>query len=248
MTPQRLTNCCRLCLNERPLCESHIVPEFLYRPGYRDQRMPRVSMDGSGPPVIQKGIRERLLCSDCEQLINTRYEQPTSKMWRSIIPEEIPAGHQWVALTGLDYPVFKLFHLSVLWRASVASKPTWHGAHISRVSEASLRAMLLGSDPGSPDEYPFFGFVMTGPQSRRVALGTVMPPIASHFKRLRMCVLIYGGCSWHFVVAARAPVADSPCLLRRDGSMVLGVQDLTTHPFDQLMREGVAARMARERS
>src|SRR3546814_7896147 len=57
-----------------------------------------------------------------------------------------------VSVTGIDYAQFKLFLLSLLWRAGVAK-----GRYFERVTlgphEERLRAMLHDGDPGPFDLY-----------------------------------------------------------------------------------------------
>ena len=62
---------CRLCLKEKPIQNSHIIPEFLYKPLYDNlhrfkslSTLPEIKIE-----YKQKGIREKLLCRDCEQYI-----------------------------------------------------------------------------------------------------------------------------------------------------------------------------------
>ena len=115
---------CRLCKNDEPLQNSHVIPEFLYRPSYdAKHRIGLVKAGLSKMQLRQKGIREPLLCRQCEQLLNDRYEQPMSKAWREFLPDEIDRDSH--LIDGIDYGTFKLFHLSVLWRASVAQGSGW---------------------------------------------------------------------------------------------------------------------------
>lgn len=58
---------CKLCLEDHDLRRSHIIPEFLFRPLYDEKhRALTFRPDVTGKRVIQKGIRERLLCAKCE--------------------------------------------------------------------------------------------------------------------------------------------------------------------------------------
>jgi len=75
-----MENPCALCLQSRPLKRSHIIPEFMYQNVY-DSDPKRfhsltVNIDDeakSKSKVEQKGIRENLLCADCEVLLS-KYE------------------------------------------------------------------------------------------------------------------------------------------------------------------------------
>ena len=59
---------CFLCLSEATLRASHVVPEFFYKPMYDEKhRFFTVSSDPERRDRMhQKGVRESLLCDDCE--------------------------------------------------------------------------------------------------------------------------------------------------------------------------------------
>src|SRR4051794_18890200 len=112
---------CALCENTRPLRLSHIVPEFAYKPIY-DKKHRLISfspLDVDAKWYEQKGLRDRLLCDDCEGYFNTNFEHPFKQYWIDKNPLGRHAGQEVIVLDDVDYPRFKLFHLSVLWRASV---------------------------------------------------------------------------------------------------------------------------------
>src|SRR6266508_1378759 len=111
---------CKFCAAEAKLQNSHIIPEFFYR--YDDRhRFLNVDMTGRYPGFEQKGTREYLLCRPCEQYFNDQFEKPMKRMWfdRHILPEVLTGDG--IIISGLDYAPFKLFHLSVLWRAAVST-------------------------------------------------------------------------------------------------------------------------------
>jgi len=235
---------CKLCLQPRELRQSHIIPEFLFAPGYDEKhRLLEIRADSPSHRRPQKGWRERLLCSTCEGFINDNFERPISRIWSQLIPESIPASHDRLGLVNVPYAPFKLFHLSILWRASVATGRAWEPVRLGQRHEERLRAMLLAQDPGPPLSYPFLGNVMTGPASRDVALGTAMAPTSGRFGGARVYMFIYGGCSWHFIVSAHAAFPENPFIPSQTGTMVLGVRDLTTNKaFDKHMRAHVVSR------
>ncbi len=55
------TTTCALCL-ERPLRDSHVIPEFLYKSIYDEKHRFYALAVGEYPGYEQKGIRESLLC------------------------------------------------------------------------------------------------------------------------------------------------------------------------------------------
>jgi hypothetical protein len=62
-----------------------------------------------------------------------------------------------IYITNLNYAKFKLFQLSILWRAGVSSsfRQVQLGPHRER-----LRAMLLAGEPGSSQDYPTLMFML----------------------------------------------------------------------------------------
>ena len=218
-----------------------MVPEFLYVPAYDDKhRVRQVRSDSPRVRLAQKGIRERLLCGGCEKIINDRYELPISRVWRRLIPDQIPLGHDSLAISGFDYGTFKLFNLSILWRASVARGAAWAHVNLGERHEQALRAMLLERDPGPALRYPFFGNVMLTPETRDVALGIVMAPTFGRYKATRVYMFIYGGCSWHFLVSSHTAIPHTPYVALEAGTMVLSVRDLRDNrAFDKHMRAHV---------
>lgn len=63
---------CRLCQKDKPLQNSHVVPEFFYKPSYdkKHRIYARISGKLAHMPPLQKGLREPLLCRDCEQKLS----------------------------------------------------------------------------------------------------------------------------------------------------------------------------------
>jgi hypothetical protein len=51
-------------------------------------------------------------------------------------------------INGLDYAMFKLFHLSVLWRAGVSTREEFRNVKLGS-HEDVIRQMLLRDDPGA---------------------------------------------------------------------------------------------------
>jgi hypothetical protein len=141
---------CRLCQNEKELCYSHVLPEFLYLPVYDE--IHRASMiPGSKEKYPQKGVREYLLCDCCEGVLN-KFETYSSPIIKSIQDLNLSKlGKQYI-ICDVQYTEFKLFQLSLLWRASVASSEMFESFDIGN-HEDIIRKMLLSKKPGMPDQY-----------------------------------------------------------------------------------------------
>ena len=150
---------CRLCLKDRKLADSHIIPEFIYKSMYdknhRFLEMPDVDVGKVG--YQQKGYREQLLCfgrDGCENRLNHYYEQYARKLFVDSLPPPESPNSKRLVFKSLKYGRFKLFILSVLWRASISSHPMFERINLGDVHEEKIRLLLLASDPGAPSAYP----------------------------------------------------------------------------------------------
>lgn len=146
---------CALCLESKPLQQSHIIPEFMYGPLYDDKHRFNVLSVRAGERnrMEQKGARERLLCQGCEQHIS-KFER-----YASLIIGGGDKGSTGsrdgniVSVSGIDYAAFKLFLLSLIWRAGVARDSFFERVALGPHQER-LRIMIRTSDPGPFDLYP----------------------------------------------------------------------------------------------
>jgi hypothetical protein len=146
---------CKLCLKEAPLAMSHIIPEFVFTGMYdRKHRYLQVSdVDAGKIELGQKGFREKLLCFECEALLNNRCERHSQRLFKDTLPpSESPISRR-IRIPNLDPRVLQLFLLSVLWRAGVSSLPVFEHVTLGR-HEERLRVILLSDNSESPLDYP----------------------------------------------------------------------------------------------
>lgn len=214
---------CRLCLKQGNLCKSHIVPEFLYSSLYSKRRL--MGITGVGPRGwgnLQQGIRERLLCSSCEQLLNELYEKPFKRLWidNPILPRAWNDGdvHQF----SVNHETFKLFHLSVFFRASVSTLPTYSEFSAPEISER-LRVLVLNNDAGFNCQFSIFGYGVVWD-----TMGTLIPLVSKavqgHYGGQPCWGMIYGGVFWWLSVSPHRNRIVERIGLRRNGQMsILGV-------------------------
>ena len=111
---------CKLCHFEKKLCQSHIIPESAYGSLYDDKhRFKEVSNIQKKLTIHQKGLRECLLCDECEQRLN-KYDSYFADLWYQNNAAPSNADQELICISDIEYHRFKLFHMSVLWRAGVA--------------------------------------------------------------------------------------------------------------------------------
>lgn len=215
---------CRLCQKVRKLRYSHILPEFFYKELYHENHtLFAISTDPSHPIYReQKGLREYLLCDDCE----SRFGQWEDYAKRVIYDEhgrgnegkDIPGGFM---DRGIDYDKYKLFQMSLLWRMSVTSL-SWFSNVTLGPHEETMREMLLRGDPGEPHEY---GCALTvlKPTDGKLFEHMIQPDV-SRMEGHRIYSLVAAGFLWLFVVSKHSivfPFKDR--FLQRNGTMRISV-------------------------
>jgi len=138
---------CALCQEEKLLRKSHVISKRIYKEISRDDKRRMVTVDpatGEQIGLRQDGPKEHLLCEDCEQFFNREYEQPFYTYWLDGNPLAGLEHQELVTLTDIDYRRFKLFHLSILFRAGASTLPEyWEvqlGPHLEKI-----RLMLRSS-------------------------------------------------------------------------------------------------------
>ena len=214
---------CRLCgTHSSPLRYSHIVPESLYRPLYNDkEHMLAIRQPGErhrARGILQKGIREHLFCEECEQHFNEHFEKPFLNQW---FPNPLPDlwdddGIQWLTV---DYASFKLFHLSVLFRAAVSSL-AYANVHIGR-HESVLRGHLLDRNPGSRLQYPIAGRAVIHHRTNRI-VPIITQPTVCMMESHRYFTMVYGGVEWWIKLSSQRHQHFEELFLRPDGRMPIG--------------------------
>ena len=144
---------CRLCRQQKELCRSHILPDFLYSPLYDGDNHSYhvIQVDPILRPSYQTGQWDRLLCQECEQKISP-WETYAKREWfdrRNSL--KFNGG---VCELSVDYDRMKLFFLSILWKMSVCNRPMFKLVALGE-NEKKLRDILFRLDPGYEEQYPF---------------------------------------------------------------------------------------------
>ena len=198
---------CKLCGRTKPLCRSHVVPEFAYRPIKNAKG--QIYAAGRKTKKVQTGYSERLLCVCCEQRLNA-YETAFKKAWMDTIPSDFRhlrtrALEDVISVDIPDYATFKLFHLSVLWRAAVSSGFKIGGGISLGRYEAEIAQMLRDGDPGRPGDFPFFGVLNLGEDKRPVPTVAPLAHGAGRYEGHHYYLMSYAYCDWFFFVARPGP-------------------------------------------
>ena len=217
---------CALCLKDRPLRLSHIIPEFLYAPLYDDKhRLQIISvLPDEGNQLRQKGERERLLCEECETLLS-KNERYASLLLTGRLPVVRNRDEHLISLSGVDYRQFKLFQLSILWRAGVSTLPFFERVQLGPHAER-LRTLIFAEDPGPPAHYGCIMQALTTSDGTAPAL--IMQPTKVRNQGQFTYKFFLGGMVWVYFVSSNPPPSPFPlCVLQESGEVFIGVGSVT---------------------
>ena len=176
----------------------------------------------------QKGIREHLFCEECEQHFNEYSEKPFRAQWGEAAPLPNPWNVEDVHWACFDYASFKLFHLSVLFRASVSSLPTFAAVSLGP-HEEKLRKLLISKNPGEYSQYPIFGYAVVHHETKRL-IPMVSQAVQSRSGDHRCYGMIYGGVQWWVSVSSHRNIE-----FERAGLQLNGQMPFHAMPWDKVM-------------
>ena len=150
---------CKMCLEARPLCDSHIIPKFFFRQRNKNSPMYEVGNQDPLKKRIPTGWYEKLLCSWCEQHLG-RYDDYAAKFFNGFENwEKVTIGDMNLyKINDYDHKKLKLFFMSVLWRAGIATIDAFESTDLGRYEEV-FRQMILNDNPGKYEDFSVTIFI-----------------------------------------------------------------------------------------
>ena len=220
---------CKLCLMETKLNNSHIIPEYFYKPMYDSKhRFFKLSRElNIKNEFVQKGLREYLLCNSCEQQIN-EYEKYANRVMFYEPPKNISQNSKIVIVEGIDYKLMKLFQLSILWRSAVSTLPTFQEVKLGPHQER-LRKMILNNYPG---KYTDYGCLQTAifMEEKKLADGLLMGVELITYEGFRIYRFVFGGIIWlYYVSSHNRNFKLKNMFLQENGTLTI-----TKYPFEEV--------------
>lgn len=200
------TTFCRLCCESKKLCRSHVVPEFAYEPLRNEKR--QIHSMGRKNKIVQTGYFERLLCADCETILS-KYESAFKKYWMDTIPSDFrdlidDHDSDSIVVQVPDFDIFKLFHLSVFWRAAVSRKFRIGEIDFGRYGPV-IADMLLAGKAGDVGDFPIIGILNVNNQMQPVSMITQIVQGEGRFDNCHYYMMSYAYCDWILLVSKQAP-------------------------------------------
>lgn len=167
---------CALCLHEKPLLDSHLLPRAVYRrhlsgAGGEQLVMSKkpTEVDGGCSISTSHQVTKRLLCRHCEDILSRRGEKDTIPLLGSaagsfpllelldqLKPTAESNEHRVYSLATSTLPVASLVHfgMGIFWKAT---QPKWnwgpYPANTVQLGEfeEELRRFVLGDCPSTPN-------------------------------------------------------------------------------------------------
>jgi hypothetical protein len=193
---------CKLCLDEKKLKKSHIIPEFIYSEMYdENHKYKEISTDSQRKNKRHpKGIYEKLLCESCELKLS-RWENYVSKLLKGGLEFSIKSSDKYHMISEIDSLSLRLFQLSILWRASVSSAQ-FFGNVTLECHEEKIQKLLLLEDYGLTWQYGCIMYALISDQS--VLTDLIIQPDRMKCNGHLVYRFIFGGFIWLFFVSNHA--------------------------------------------
>jgi hypothetical protein len=211
---------CKLCLEDRPRVEGHILSDFLYDELF-DPVHHRFHQLHTHPITRNltrpTGFYEKMMCDDCDNRIIGGYETYASQLFKGGVEFVLQSLADRILLKELDYQKFKLFLVSLLWRCAITTRPEFADVSIPPAHCERMRQMLLNGDPGKPHEY---GCVVMIPEMYQELRHAILTPYARRVSGHHLYNLLAGGFWWLFVVSNHSDQFEQAHLfLSQDGRL-----------------------------
>jgi hypothetical protein len=178
------------------------MPDFLYDSVYDERhQFLQTSTDPAERTLPRPtGLYEHLLCDGCEGRFSgwEAYARGVLKGGIKLLFRKEAWGFE---VHGVEYARFKLFGMSLLWRAGVSKRPEFSSVQLGP-HEETLRRMLDSEEPGRPHEYGFSLVFAPEPQVSQLFRHTLSPPQSARYGAHHVYRFLLGATIWLFPVSS----------------------------------------------
>lgn len=138
---------CALCKSsEYPIRVSHVIPNAAFKRAKGNGKMMKIDVSAKLNHLVQDSWATEMLCSSCEHLFNTKYEETTLNELRSARKKSGESGL--VKLKTSNPHRIAGFMMSLVWRAAESAHPAYEKVTLpASVTEGVRQCLLLGRRP-----------------------------------------------------------------------------------------------------
>lgn len=136
---------CRLCLKRGELCDSHALPNSVFKYIFRKSQGKAIVLTGDSNTAIQNSSdswSQSLLCYACEGKLNKNFDQYGISVFRGN-QGQTKIQDEGIAFRNIDKVRLKGFFLSLLWRISISQHANYSNINLPYALEEELREALM---------------------------------------------------------------------------------------------------------
>lgn len=196
------TEKCRLCGTLAPLHESHVIPKAFFR---RIKRSGPALLSHDHPFIrnrpTQESWSQRLLCLRCEQKLSN-WEGYAIDVLRNPRRRKIvvrKGSNQW-EFFNVEYRIFRLFQLAVLFRAAISTHEAFEHVSFSDADLVRLRYYLNSEAAPEVGVFPCLMEVLLEPDKAASLCERIIGAPKTYSDGDQTYIwFVFGGLCWYFV-------------------------------------------------
>jgi hypothetical protein len=173
---------CRLCLKKNiDLVKSHIYPKSLFRDLKGEKGNEKIVQIRPFDNIKSKKMsdnfyEEGLLCQSCENIIGVYEKYIESFLFKKVESDEniIENTKEFsiIHLENIDYKLYKLGLLSILWRSSITNHSHYKIVNLGEKHSENIRLMILQGNCKEVYHYPILTSIM---DTKKDLINTILP-------------------------------------------------------------------------
>ncbi len=222
---------CCLCHSHDLLVDSHIIPDFYYKPLKQSEGQFYILSTNSAKRKInrQKGITEALLCARCDNGRLSKYESHLAQVLFHGGSLKANQRGPLLVFEGYNYKQIKNGLLSILWRMSLSTNPFFQNVDLGEKHQERLRTGLLNDITFPEEEYPILAVAPTF--DGKVLPDAILMPDLIHLDGNRVYRCLISGLIFAFVVGAFPLDEIGEALILRKKLWPIGTAKVEDIPF-----------------
>lgn len=239
---------CRLCCSQKKLVKkSHVIPDFMYKGMFNEKHQIHHGQpfDLNKTRVTQSGIWEsNLFCEECETKVLGKLDLYASKVLYGgkglptneapkFFPCIIDSVHQFKA-DGISYSKFKLFLMSLIFRASVSNNPFFNEVRLGP-HEEKFRCHIYNNAAPPENVYRVAIASFQSVMSRQV-MRIIRDPVIHRCAGKTMYSMFINGGLFFYEISADYPLEflEKACI-KENNTMLIPILNQTDHEILRML-------------